>query len=177
MPLPRSTRPIAAATVAALLLLAGCGDDDGGAEDLGVEGLTEEPGLDYNELGEVIEGGDQYVGQEVTVTGEVTAQINDRVFHIGSEPGTSGLLVVSDEPIVDRLDSDTVVEVTGTLREVDPTSFETEFGVPYEADYENFGGRHAILATSVEIVGQADDEIDGLDDVEGPERLEDEEID
>lgn len=110
------------------------------------------------------------------MSGEVTAQVNDRVFHIASERATSGLLVVSEEPIVDRLDSDTVVQVTDILREVAPSTFETEFGIPYDEDYDSFGGRHAVLAASVEIVGQVDDEIDGPDDVEGPELEEDDEI-
>lgn len=177
MKLPRTARPLAAA-VAGLFLLASCGDDDsaGGEEDVSVEDVTEEPGLDFNAMGEVIEDGDQYLGQEVTVSGEVTAQINDRVFHIASEPGTDGLLIISEEPIVDQLDSATVVEVVGTVREVDQSTFETEFGMPYDEDYDSVGGRHAILATDVEIVGEVDDEIDGPDDVEGSELDEDEEI-
>lgn len=169
MPLPRLARPLAAAA-AGLLLLAGCGDDDDGAtDDVSVEDITEEPGLDFGPLGEVVEDGDQFLGEEVTVMGEVTAQVDDRVFHIASEPATNGLLIISDEPIVDRLDSDTVVRVTGTVREVAPSTFETEFGLPYDEDYDSFGGRHAIFASDVEIVGEVDDEIDGPEDVEGPE--------
>ncbi len=158
MPLPRTARPLAAAA-AGLLLLAGCGDDDTG-DDVSIEDVTEEPGLDYGPLGQVVEGGDQYVGQEVTVTGEVTAQIDDRVFHIAAEPDTDGLLIVSQEPIVDELDSDDVVEVTGTLREKNADSFEEEFGMPYDDAFADLRGRHAIDATSVEVVGQADDPID-----------------
>ena len=178
MYLPRSARTLAAAA-AGLLLLAACGDDDsaGTEEDVTVEDVTEEPGLDFNSLGEVVADGDQYLGQEVTVSGEVTAQINDRVFHIASEPGTNGLLIVSEEPIVDRLDSDDVVEVTGTVREVSASTFETEFGMPYDEDYDSLGGRHAILATSVEVVGQADDEIDApAEGGDGSELDEDEEV-
>lgn len=174
MHLPRPARALAAAA-ASLLLLAGCGDDDsaGTDEDVSVEDVTEEPGLDYGPLGEVVEDGDQFLGEEVTVSGEVTAQVDDRVFHIASEPGTNGLLIVSEEPIVDRLDSNAVVEVTGTVRELSASTFETEFGLPYDEDYDSFGGRHAILATDVEIVGTVDDEIDGPADVEGPELEED----
>lgn len=175
MTLPTSARPLAAAA-AGLLLLAGCGDDGSGADDASVEDVTENPGLDFGPLGEVIEDGDQLVGQEVTVSGEVTAQINERVFHIASEPGTNGLLIVSDEPIVDQLGSDTVVEVTGTLREVAPSTFEAEFGLPYDEGYDSFGARHAILATDVEIVGQVDDEIDGAEDRQGREIEQDDQI-
>ena len=159
MPLPRTVRPLAAAA-AGLLLLAGCGDDDTG-DDVSIEDVTEEPGLDYGPLGEVVADGDQFLGEEVTVMGEVTAQVDDRVFHIAGESDSAGLLIVSEQPIVDELDSDDVVEVTGTVREMDPSTFETEFGVPYDDDYDSFGGRHAVLATNVEVQGQADDEVDG----------------
>ncbi|HSP03488.1 MAG TPA: hypothetical protein VLR27_08310 [Acidimicrobiales bacterium] len=159
MPLPRTVRPLAAAA-ASLLLLAGCGDDDDTGDDVSIEDVTEEPGLDYGPLGQIVEGGDQYIGEEVTVTGEVTAQIDDRVFHIAAEPDTDGLLIVSQEPIVDELDSDDVVEVTGIVREKDADSFEGDFGMTYDERYTDFRGRHAIDATSVEVVGQADDPID-----------------
>ena len=159
MPLPRTARPLAAAA-AGLLLLAGCGDDDDTGDDVSIEDVTEEPGLDYGPLGQVIEGGDQYIGEEVTVTGEVTAQVNDRVFHIAAEPDTDGLLIVSQEPIVDELDSDDVVEVTGTVREKDADSFEEEFDMPYDEAFTDLRGRHAIDATSVEVVRQAEDPID-----------------
>jgi hypothetical protein len=160
MTLPPRARPLAAAA-AGLLLLAGCGDDDATTDDVSIEDVTEDEGLDYGPLGQVIEDGDQYLGQEVTVTGEVTAQIDDRVLHIADEAGTDGLLVVSREPITDELDSDDVVEVTGTVRESDPDQFESQFGMSYQDTYSDFGGRHAIDATSVEVVGQADDPIDG----------------
>ena len=169
MTLHPSARPLAAAA-AGLLLLTGCGGDDsaGGEDGVSVQDVTEQPGLDYDAMGDVVADGDQYIGQEVMVSGEVSAQINDRMFHIASEPGSNGLLVVSEEPIVGRLETDTVVEVVGTVREVDPSTFETEFGLPYDEDYDSFGGRHAILASSVEIVGAVDDEIDGpTDDGQG----------
>lgn len=159
MPLPRTARPLAAAA-AGLLLLAGCGDDDDTGDDVSIEDVTEEFGLDYGPLGQVVEDGDQYIGEEVTVTGEVTAQVDDRVFHIAAEPDTDGLLIVSQEPIVDELDSDDVVEVTGTVREKDADSFEGDFGMPYDEAFTDLRGRHAIDATSVEVVGQADDPID-----------------
>lgn len=157
MMLFRLARPLAAA--AGLLLLAGCGDDDT-TDDVSIEDVTENEGLDYGPLGQVVEDGDQLLGEEVTVTGEVTAQIDDRVFHIADEAGTDGLLIVSQEPIVDELDSDDVVEVTGTVREANPDTFESDFDMAYQDTYSDFGGRHAIDATSVEVVRQADDPID-----------------
>lgn len=150
-----SARPLAAA-VAGVLLLSACGDDDGGRDGVAIEDVTEREGFDYGPLGEVVEDGDQLVGQTVTVSGEVSAQINDRVFHIAAEEGTDGLLIVSEQPVVDQLDSNDVVEVTGTVREVDPSTFEEEFSVPYVEDYEAFDTRHGILATSVEVIAQAE---------------------
>lgn len=159
MPLPRTARPLAAAA-AGLLLLAGCGDDDDAGQDVSIEDVTEGEGLDYGPLGRVVDDGDQYLGEVVTVTGEVTAQVDDRVFHIADEAGTDGLLIVSQEPIVEELDSDDVVEVTGTLREADPDTFDSDFGMDHQDTYSDFGARHAIDATSVEVVRQADDPID-----------------
>lgn len=154
-------RPLLAAATG-LLLLAGCGgaDSDGGADGVAIEDVTEKPGLDYGPLGEVVADGDRFLGQTVTVSGEVTAQVDDRVFHIAGESGADGLLVISEQPVVEDLDSDDVVEVVGTVRERASSTFETEFGIPYDDDYDSFGGRHAVLATSVEVIGQAEDEVD-----------------
>jgi uncharacterized protein YdeI (BOF family) len=121
MKLPPAARPFAAGA-AGLLVVAGCGNDDVATEDATIEDVTENEGLDYGPLGQVIEDGDQYVGEEVTVTGEITAQVDDRVFHIAAQAGTDGLLVVSREPMGDELDSDDVVQVTGTVRELDEPS-------------------------------------------------------
>lgn len=151
----------------ALLFAAACGDDDGDG-DITVADVTENPGLDYGPLGDVVTDGDRFLGQEVTVNGEVTARVDDRVFHIAGEDGSAGLLIVSDQPVVEELDSDDIVEVVGTVREVEPSTFEVEFGVPYDEDYDSFGGRHAIFASSVRVVGEAEDEIDGpVDDDRG----------
>lgn len=167
-------RPLLVATT--LLSLTGCGDDPAPGEgDVTVEDVTENPGLDYGPLGEVVADGDRFLGQEVTLRGEVTAQVDDRVFHIAGEDGTAGLLIASAEPVVDRLDSNDIVEVVGTVREVEPSTFETEFGVPYDDDYDSFGGRHAIFATSVRVVGQAEDEIDGPTDDDQGEGIAEEE--
>lgn len=152
---PSAVRSIAAIALG-MVVLAGCGDDGdstGPEEGVTVEDVMEEPGLDYDFDGDGQPDADEHLGEEVTVSGEVSAQVDDRVFHVAGEPGTAGLLVVSDEPIVDRLDSDDVVRVTGTVREVAPSTFERELGVPYDEDYDSFGGRHAVFATSVEVIG------------------------
>ena len=161
MPFPSALRSLAVAA-ASLLFVAGCGDDDSAGSDDGatVEDITENPGLDYDFDGDGVADGDQFLGEEVTVSGEVSAQINDRVFHIAGVDGTSGLLVVSEEPVVDQLEGTDVVEVTGTVREVSPSTFETEFGMPYDPDYDSFGGRHALLATSVSVEGEVEDDSD-----------------
>lgn len=161
MRLPSALRSLAVGA-ASLALLAGCGDDDsaGPADDATVEDITENPGLDYDFDGDGTADGDQYLGREVTVSGEVSAQINDRVFHIAGVDGGRGLLVISDEPIVGDLEGTDVVEVTGTVREVSAASFEASFGMPYDPEYESYGGRHAVLATDVSVVGEVENDSD-----------------
>jgi hypothetical protein len=58
---------------------------------------------------------------------------------------------------VPALEGNDVVQVTGTVRDVDRDTFETEFGIPWDDDFGGFGTRHAIVATSVDVIGQIDE--------------------
>lgn len=132
----RTHRPVrlAAALLAAGLVVGACDDDE-----VTVDDVTEEPGIPPEIEGFDIDGADQYLGQEVTVEGEVRAQIDDRTFHI-EDDGGNDLLIYSEEPVVDELGEDTVVRVTGTVVEV-------------EVDEDDFGTRHALEDSTVEIIG------------------------
>lgn len=121
---------------AASLVLASCGDDD-----VTVADVTEEPGIPPEMESYDIDGADQYLGQRVTVESEVSGQIDERTFYI-EDDGGNGLLIYANEPIVDQLDEDTIVRVTGTVVEVD-------------LEDEQFGSRHALEDSDVEIIGSA----------------------
>lgn len=156
-------RPVAAGAVALALLLGGCGDDGSAGPNEGVtlDDVTEEDGLDFDTGEGEPDDADAYVGEEVTVSGEVAARINDTTFHIGDESVDDSLLVFADEAIIPELSSNDIVQVTGTVREVDRDTFETEFGIPWDDEYAGVGSRHAVIATEVEVIGE--DEPDPLD--------------
>lgn len=166
MTFAQRTTGLVAAGAAALSLLAGCGDDSAGPDEaVTVEDVVEDdPATDAEQNVFLVDAlrpnADQYVGEVVTVSGEVTAQINDTIFHIASDPGGDGLLILSDTPIVDQLDSDDVVRVTGTVIEVTQDTFEDAGGVRTDAEFDIVKERHAIEATDIEVIGQVEDEID-----------------
>lgn len=143
--------PLALATVVALV--AGCSNDSAGPEQgTDVEDVAEaEP-----EEGE----GAQLLGQNVTVSGEVDEVVDEGAFRVGGDDlGGDSALVLSQSGSFDDLgtdvneglvEDDTVVQVTGTVREFDLAAFEEEFGVDYDDElYEEFEGEVVIVADQV----------------------------
>ena len=139
----------------AALALGSCGDDD---DDVTVDDLTQETepneGIFTEDLRAVLED-PEYVGQEVTVKGEVVANIGDARFHIGDGDG-NGLLVFGpvDTP---EFSVGAVVQVTGTVRTVAQASVEDDFGTPYDESLADFLDKPAIDATSVDVIDAAGD--------------------
>jgi hypothetical protein len=177
-----------AAAVLAIGTLAACGDtNDGGApatadeverlsEDLGTldDRVTElEDRYGALELGEPLEGepgGEEaavftdpsaYVGQEVTLTAEISELYDTTdagaAFRIAGEVGEQVAVITTDPP--DQLLANDVVRVTGTVMDVGQQSFEENFGIAADELFnsvENFfvdaDGEVAIAADSVEVV-------------------------
>lgn len=129
------------------------------------EGLTEEgPMLDA-----ISDNPEMYMGQTVTVTGEVNDMWGDtgNAFTIGGEGLDLGeeILVVGAagmSPMGGALNDDAIVEVTGTVRQYVQLDFQNEFGLDFNTmdgfEYEESGP--AIVATSVNILAADDDEAD-----------------
>lgn len=142
---------------AAALLLGACGDDD----DVTVDDLTQETepneGIFTDDLSTVIRDSDEYIGEEVTVSGQVVAQIDETRFQIGDGDG-NGLLVFgpSDTP---EFGADAVVRVSGTVRTApqssvgdDSRSPYEDSGTPYDEDVAPFLDKLVIEAESVEVI-------------------------
>lgn len=144
----------AAAVALALLVLAGvagglwlwlAADDDSAGPEIGVtvEDVAEDRFADV------------LVGEEVTISGELTAWlIPGRAFWIGSD-GVIGdnVLIVIDSP-VEGLDDDTVVRATGVVADFDAVALldeldETDVG----ADFGPYEDQNVVLADEVTILG------------------------
>lgn len=166
-----SVRKRAAAAPIALVAavaLTGCGDDSAGPEQgTDVEDVAEaEP--DENDM-----PGDDLLGQDVTVSGEITEVVADDAFWLGAGGGLfdEGAPVVStsgdftefgiDDP-EGLVESDTILQVTGTVEEFVLLDFEEEWGVDLEDDaYEDLEGEAVIVAEDVSTLAGEDVTITG----------------
>ncbi len=148
------------------LLLAACQDTSAGPEvgtDLedvaGAAPELTEPVAEEEALDPAL------VGQQVTVSADVSEVVSPAAFVLG-EDTLSSVLVVS-APAADfgeigltvddaLADDDTVVTVTGTVRQFDIAGFEEEFGVDYDDElFEVYEGQSVIVADRVRtLVGQ-----------------------
>ena len=167
------TKPLAIpVALAAAIGLAGCGDDSAGPEQgVDVEDVAEaEPdeAAEDEELGadeelaedEIAAGGD-LIGQTVTVSGEITETIDPAGFWLGAGGGlfeegapvisTTGDFSAWDISDAEQLvDSDTVVQVTGTVAEFVVVDFEEEYGIDLDDElYEDLEGEAVIVAEDV----------------------------
>lgn len=98
---------------------------------------------------------DAYVGQEVTVSAEVSETLSDDTFVIAGEAGTTvdPLLIVEDQEIP-PLDEGQVVQLTGTVQQgFDIAATEEELGIDLKDElYADYEGQPYIAATSGEIL-------------------------
>lgn len=154
------------------LAVAGCGDDDEEvAEEVGDEPVQVEEGAEEATLSEILENTDEFIGQEVTVTGEVQDVVVDPgVFTLGEEE--EGPLGAEEEQPQQRLvvlvrsgvelqpgevAPGTAVRVQGTVQRVSP-DIEREDEFLFQEDEEEeeaflveLEGEPAILATQVDV--------------------------
>lgn len=174
----RSTRVLATSLFAvAGLGLAGCGTE-GPEEGTTVEEVTdgevvetaapaegetaaEEPMAEEPVEGELAYEGpyDQafydeattYVGQQVTVSAEVSETISPDVFAIA---GAVDPLLIVEEQEIPPLDEGATVQVTGTVQDdFAVTTVEEELGVDLvDEDFADYEGQPYIMATSAEVL-------------------------
>ncbi|WP_298456882.1 hypothetical protein [uncultured Cellulomonas sp.] len=153
--------------LAAAIGLAGCSDDSAGPEQgTDVEDVAEA------EPGDMDEGGD-LIGETVTVSGEITETIDPAGFWLGAGGGLfeEGAPVISTtgdftgmgmEDPESLMDSDTVLQVTGTVAEFVVVDFEEEYGIDLDDDlWEDLDGEAVIVAEEVATLAGEDVTVEG----------------
>lgn len=188
---PLRTAATGAALVLALTGIAACSDDDSAGPEAGavtlddfqsleerVGGLEEDVGVLQDEVGGLGAGAgvddgpgageaSDIIGQEVTVSAEVSELITTTdvgsAFRIGAEGGPSVAVLATSPP--EGLDANDVVQITGTVRMVQRTSFEEDFGIAEDElfddpdfFFDDFEGELGIAATSIEVLQEQAEE-------------------
>lgn len=151
----RKAAAAAPLALAASLALVGCSDDSAGPEQgTDVEDVAEaDPDENDRE-------GPDLLGQRVTVSGEATELAGPTAFWIGGDLlGGDSVLVLSSsgsfedatDPVTEEtVENDTVLQVRGTVRELDIAALEDEFDVDYDDDaLEDHEGDAVIVAEQV----------------------------
>ena len=145
----RSGLLVVAVGLVLALGMAACGQQETAGPEEGpadVEDVTQGIG--------VLEDSEYFVGKAVTVSAEVSEVIGPAAFTIAGEGGTpKPLLILSAPNSLPNISDDSVVRVSGTVREFDVVAGERELGV--DLDDERLGeyaDDHAIVANKVEIL-------------------------
>ena len=164
----RKRAMVAPIALAAAIGLTGCGEDSAGPEQGDtVEDVAEaEPDDDDT-------AGNDLLGQDVTVSGEITEVVADDAFWLGAGGGwfEDGAPVVSttgdftsfgiDDP-ASLVDADTIVQVSGTVEEFVLLDFESEWGIDLDDGvYEDLEGEAVIVADDVSTLAGEDVTITG----------------
>ena len=148
------------APLTVVLLAAACGDDE--VDELGEPTATtqEEAAVNPPETTTTqAVGGDQgaffrspaeFVGQQVTASGEVVSIVDGRAFRLASEDGVGETVTVFSTPIP-GLDQGDLVQVDGVVRDVRRDGFREDFGTDYVDAYGAFGDAPAIAASSAHV--------------------------
>lgn len=143
------------------LLFVACADTAGPEQGTDAGDVQQDQTQAFNER-EFFENPDNFVGQQVTVSGKVTEVLRPRAFRLSGEgAGATPLLVVS--PAVANVATGQVVRVTGTVQRFDIPGWVREFGQDFGFDFndpvfQEFVGRATIVAESVTAIEGADPE-------------------
>lgn len=152
--------------------VAGCNSTSGPETGTDVEDIVEEdelideedvaeeadPALEpydgaYNQ--DFYDDAESYVGQEVTVSADVTATLTDDSFVIAGGPDTTvDPLLVIEEQEIPPLDVGQAVKLTGTVEQAfDVAAVEEEFGIDLEDElFADYVGDPYLAVTSAEIL-------------------------
>lgn len=150
---PRSRGPwaiialvlIVLAAIAAALWLWLASDDESAGPDVGVsvDDVAEDRFSDF------------LIGEEVTLSGEIVAFLDERAFWIGGD-GFLGdsVLIVTEAPVV-GLEEETVVEAHGVVADFESTGISDELDsdeTTVGADFGPYEEQNVLLATHVEVI-------------------------
>lgn len=145
--------PLLAVALAAGLVA--CDGDSAGPEEGVTAGEVAEADGEGIASADVFTDPSEFVGRDVTVSGEVAEVVSARAFVIAAGEIGEQLLVFSatGEP---GPEVGAVVRVEGTVREVAVGPFEEDFDVELEPLLEEFVGEVAVAADRVEVLEEGD---------------------
>lgn len=129
--------------------------DDLGDDVLGDDALGDDEMGDAITLSDIADDPATYLGQTVTVMGEVSAVLNPQVFRVNEgnllDIGDEILVVHTADQVAGELPEDTNIRVTGTVRNFVQTEIEQDFDFGLEDDlYVEYENRVGIVADSIE---------------------------
>ncbi|MBE9059789.1 hypothetical protein [cf. Phormidesmis sp. LEGE 11477] len=132
-------------TAASLFLLPACGSPQT------TDTAAEEANVTSEEL---VDDTASYVGEEVTIRGEVEATVDETAFLMADDDyfNGEGILVInaSSEPFVVPDVGETQVQVTGQVETFAMTAVSTEYGLTLDADlYNEYEDQPVIIAQSI----------------------------
>lgn len=93
---------------------------------------------------------DSLVGQQITVSGNVSAMVGQNAIRLGGEDfGGDGILVI--QVTASGITENDDVRVTGTVRDFDAAAFEREFGTDIYGDdlYNLWDDENVLIASNV----------------------------
>ena len=149
---PGNLRRRSALTLLGLLLALGlgsCGSHESAGPERGatVEAIRERDLYD--------DGIDRYVGQTVTVSAEVAGIVTPSAFEIAGEGGPDPILVITRPATATRITDDSMVKITGQVRELAIAEAERDLGVDLnDAALATYVDDHVIFAEKVEILSK-----------------------
>jgi hypothetical protein len=121
-------------------------------------------------VSDLTEAPDQFVGQDVIVSGSIGEVLSPQAFAIGEEGGEGQevLVVASNEfPAIlpqgageifeEDLASGDFVRVAGFVVEFDVAAIEQEIGTDLPSDVERFSGQPVIIASALETAGAGEE--------------------
>ncbi len=128
-------------------------DDDSAGPERGVtvEDIADTEAFDDDGFG------DSLLGQQVTVSGNVSEMVGQNALRLGGEDfGGDGILVI--QVTASGITEDDDVRVTGTVREFDVAAFERDFGTEvYEGDlYTPWVDENVLVASNVTELNSGD---------------------
>jgi len=143
----RLRRTIGFLVLSPALALGACGQAEtaGPENGVGVEQIRERDVYD--------DGLDRFVGKTVTVSAEVARIVTPSAFEIAGEGGPKPILVITPPTTAAAIPDDSVVKVTGQVRELAIAEVERDLGVDLDdTALATYIDEHIIVADTVEVI-------------------------
>lgn len=119
---------------------------------------------DEQQIEQILENPQAYLGQTVTVTGEIEDVLSNRLFEISNEAVGNELLVVAPSALSEQqaeqatefLQDNANVRVSGTVRQSTVVEFEREYGLDVGSEIEaEFEDRVLLIADRITFTDQS----------------------